>query len=610
MSKLAVRVILLAIFLASAVTCHAGTKSRLVTRLESGDEQTLVKDYYQMYRNVAKARELLLIDHYPHWETILEDKDLFDTYVPDGIHPGPEGCQSVITPEIIRVLGIGSAGESPLRPSNQATLVIDTDAASTPYDRMIFGGFIEHFGKQIYGGVFEPGSPLADEAGFRMDVIAALKELKVPVIRWPGGCFVDGYHWRDGVGDRREPRDDIRWGVIEPHTFGTHEFVEFCRRLGAEPYICHNGLASVQEMIDWVEYCNGRDGPFASLRIKNGQADPFDVTFWSVGNEREGQAYIHKVRDGARGMKQVDPSVLVTCSGTHSESRVSPYLLEVASEHLDYLSVHNYWIRNFQTHQTPDYLSCIMLSERPQVYINRVCDVLDQAGLRGRIKLAFDEWNLRSWHHPGFQRQEKVDYKDPEIIQLIKARDKSLDPALYTMADALFAASFLNACLRHANDVGMANIAPLVNQTGPLYVHPRGIVRRSHFHTMAMYANQLESRVGSVHVTADTLTQGKDSVAVVDAIATVDASGKAWAIAMVNRHPSDSVACTVRMKGMRLEGPYNATVLTGDSPDAYNDIEHPNQVVPKAMKVTFSQGVTQLPAHSLIIMQVSTRKTP
>ena len=152
----------------------------------------------------------------------------------------------------------------------QASVTIDTDASVKPYDPMIFGGFIEHLGKQIYGGFFEPGSPLADKKGFRLDVIEALKKLKVPVIRWPGGCFVDSYHWQKGVGKKRQPYDDDRWGVRESNAFGTDEFVELCNRLRAEPYICQNGLGDVQEMADWVEYCNAITGKFADMRKENG----------------------------------------------------------------------------------------------------------------------------------------------------------------------------------------------------------------------------------------------------------------------------------------------------------------------------------------------------
>lgn len=167
-----------------------------------------------------------------------------------------------------------ATGQSPVKP--QAIVTINADAPSVVYSRMIFGGLLEHFDNQIYGGVFDPGSPLADKQGFRTDVIAALRELKVPVIRWPGGCFVDSYHWQKGVGKNRGASGDPRWGVIEPNTFGTDEFIELCRRLGAEPYICHNGLSTVQENVDWVAYCNATEGRFADLHQGHGQsAAPF-----------------------------------------------------------------------------------------------------------------------------------------------------------------------------------------------------------------------------------------------------------------------------------------------------------------------------------------------
>jgi len=487
----------------------------------------------------------------------------------------------------------------------KAIVTINTDTPSVVYNRMIFGGFVEHFSKQVYGGIFEPGSPLADEKGFRLDVIEALKELKVPVIRWPGGCFVDSYHWLKGVGKDRQPYDDVRWGVIEPNTFGTDEFVDFCRRLGAEPYICHNGLADVQEMANWVEYCNATKGTFADMRKANGHPEPYHVKIWSVGNERGGKAYIDRVRDGARAMRQVDPTILVTCSGSHGpEARVDPYLYETSGKDLNLISIHEYWIANYQAYKATDYLGCMMLSENPDAHFNAIVKSIAGAGMQGRIKIAFDEWNLRSWHHPGFPGDKKVDYNDPKIVALIKARDKSLEPALYTMADALFCASFLNACLRNADEVAMANIAPLVNDSGPLYVHPKGIVKRTHFHTMAMYANELESRVGKLDIQADKLTQGTKSVPVADAIATVNASGKSWAIALVNRHPDKELACTVTMKDRLLDGEYKTTVLAGDSPDAFNDIEHPNRVAPQKTTLSFTKGAVNLPPHSLTIVKV------
>jgi alpha-N-arabinofuranosidase len=171
------------------------------------------------------------------------------------------------------------------------------------------------------------------------------------------------------------------------------------------------------------------------------------------------------------------------------------------------------------------------------------------------------------------------------------------------MADALFSASFLNACLRHAEDVGMANIAPIVNTRGPLFVHPKGLVRRTTFHTLAMYATQLEKRVARSEVEATSLIHGSQSVPLVDAVATVDPAGRNWVLALVNRDPTREVACEVRIKDTLMEGACAALVLDGDSPEAYNDIEHPDRVVPRKTKAVFKQGVVKLTPHSLTLVR-------
>ena len=246
--------------------------------------------------------------------------------------------KALIVLVILIIQASATIASAEVKARQQASVTVDSLAGAKVYDRMIFGGFIEHLGKQIYGGFFEPGSSLADKKGFRLDVIEAVKELKVPVIRWPGGCFVDSYHWQKGVGKVRQPYDDDRWGVLEPNTFGTGEFVELCRRLDAEPYICQNSLASIQEMADWVAYCNTKTGKLAEMRKKNGHSEPFNVRFWSVGNEKGGRGYIDKVRDTAVAMKKVDPSIIVTCSGAHGpRAYINPYLFETAAKHLDLL---------------------------------------------------------------------------------------------------------------------------------------------------------------------------------------------------------------------------------------------------------------------------------
>jgi len=220
-------------------------------------------------------------------------------------------------------------------------------------------------------------------------------------------------------------------------------------------------------------------------------------------------------------------------------------------------------------------------------------------------KVPFVKGDFKLISHSGFPRNKVDDYEDPEILKLVEKRIDGNDlNSQYTMADALFAASFFNACLRHSEDVTMANIAPLVNTRGPLFVHPQGIVKRTHFHTMAMYAKLLEEQVVSMQLEAEIMINDKDTVAVVDAIATVDTSGKNWAISMVNRHPSEFVNCSVLVGDMPLNGTYKATILTGDTHDAYNDIEHPDSVIPKEMRLHFKKGVTSLPPHSLIIVHL------
>ena len=496
----------------------------------------------------------------------------------------------------------------------QATVLVDPDARATVYSPMIFGGFLEHFGRQVYGGVFEPGSPLSDENGFRQDVIEALRELKVPIVRWPGGCYVSGYHWEDGVGRERIPTDDMAWGVVEPHTFGTDEFVALCRRLEWEPYICNNaGNGTVEEMKSWVAYCNASEGRNAQLRKECGHDRPHNVTVWSIGNENWGEHEIgYKpieqwaplVLEAAKEMKAVDPHIQLSAATLPNREWTLP-LLELAGPYLDYISIHSYWLGLWGENRMPDYLTCIMESEGPEAVIADTVDVLEESGYRGRIKIAFDEWNLRGWHHPGFPRKEVQDYSDPEVIELVAAREKNLIPSQYTMADALFTASFFNACLRHADDVEMANVAPLVNTRGPLHVHPAGIVRRSHFHAFAMYANLLGNRVVDADIEAEPLAHGDRSIPVVDAIVTVDDAGKTWSVALVNRHPSEAVTCRIGIAGKVLEGPYEATVLRGDSTDAYNDIEQPDRVAPERTQLTFKNGVAALQPHSLTVVKVA-----
>jgi alpha-N-arabinofuranosidase len=368
-------------------------------------------------------------------------------------------------------------------------------------------------------------------------------------------------------------------------------------------------------MREWVEYCNGTEGRFAGLRRANQHPQPLNVRYWSIGNENWGgheigartpQEWGPLVSKSAGLMRAADPNLKLLAAATPNRDWTLP-LLKMAGSQLQYVAIHEYWLPCWSENLTPDYLACILRSDGPETTITRVIELIEEAGCRGRIKIAFDEWNLRGWHHPGFPRKQVSDPTDPAVAELIRARDKNAIASQYTIADALFSASFLNACLRHAEDVGMANIAPIVNTRGPLFVHPKGLVKRTTFHTLALYANQLEERVGKLNLDAGLLVHDSDFLPVVDAVATVDQRGKTWAVALVNRHPSKEVTCTVRMKETPLDGTYSATILAADSPDDYNDVEHPNRVVPKKTQVTFKNGAVKLAPHSLNIVKIQVK---
>ena len=497
-----------------------------------------------------------------------------------------------------------TAGAKALESGIAASLDIDASGQTVAFNRMLFGQFLEHFHRQVYGGVFEPGSRLSDEVGFRLDVVEALRELRVPIVRWPGGCFVSTYHWMDGVGKKRTPSFDKAWGVEDPNTFGTDEFVKWCRLIGAEPYICTNaGTGFEEEMSDWVEYCNlASQGRYARMRQENGHPDPFEVKYWSIGNENYFSTELGSktsaewgmlVRESAKLMRAVDSNIKLLAAATVDGEWTAP-LLKTAGRWLNHISIHGYWDALWERGSRPaDYLQCMLRSRKPEEQIERAIKIIDDNDFAGKIKIAFDEWNLRSWHHPGFPGGGADKLED------ILERDENDRNETYTMADALFSASFLNGCLRHAHHVEMACMAPVVNVRGPLFVHSNGVVKRTTFHVLKMYSDLLEANVLPSTITSEWLQVGADKIPQVDALATRSADQKKVAIALVNRDPIREGR--IQLAGIRVR---RATLVTldGDSPDAYNDVSRPTRVVPRSQQVAVERGVFQIPPHSVSVL--------
>ena len=485
----------------------------------------------------------------------------------------------------------------------QNSVTIVPEARPISYSPMIFGHFIEHFDTQVYGGIFDPGNPLSDEDGFRTDVIEALREIKAPIVRWPGGCFVSTYHWLGGVGPERTPVFDKSWGVEDPNTFGTDEYVKWCRKIGAEPYICTNaGTGTPEEMSDWVEYCNLTVGKFGRLRAAGGHPEPYGVKYWSVGNENYGgwelgartvDEWGPLVRESSKLMRSVTKDLKLLAAATTDRSWTLP-LLEAAGSHLDYVSIHGYW--DFLTHvnNPAPYLKCMMYTDGPERSIRETMAILKESGHDDHIKIAYDEWNLRSWHHPGHGRLR-------EGFDIDARADNNLNFA-YTMADAIFSACFYNACLRNADYVEIACISPVVNTRGPIYAYADGILKRSTYYTIWMYVNLLESNVIPVDIKSARLFSGEESTAVVDAILTADSSRSRYVLAIVNKDPDSEAEVQLDPSLFKAGTPsrLEAQVLNGNGPDDYNEVGAEDHIVPRTVSLKVKKGgAVTLQPHSL-----------
>jgi alpha-N-arabinofuranosidase len=482
-------------------------------------------------------------------------------------------------------------------------VVVDRERGTRSYSRQIFGHFIEHFHTEVYGGIYQPGSPLSDSRGFRRDVIVAMKELGTPIMRWPGGNFVSDYHWREAVGASRIPTYNMAWQVPEPNTFGTDEFIAWCREVGCEPYICTNGgNGTAEEMSDWVEYCNGLLPTRNTLdRHRNGSADPHGVKYWGIGNESYGEWQIgaktigewgRYVAEAAKMMRRVDPSIVISAAAL-PDLDWTLALLRAAGKYLDLVSIHDYWDPLWQKNEPKSYREAMLASEKPEKLIVRTRQILGAAGFGDKIGIAFDEWNLRGWHHPEGNSREALE-----------ARAKNDIASTYTMADAIFSAGFLNACLRHSDVVRMANISPSVNVRGPLFVHDKGVLKRTTFHVLKMYADLLLPRLLDTFVRSDRIGPEGQSVAALDAIASSEGSDGPLSLMLINRDVERTLRVRIRADGQPVDGTFAATILAGESPEAFNDLESPERVKPQTTRLTFRDGFADLPPHALINLRI------
>ncbi|WP_433500187.1 alpha-N-arabinofuranosidase [Sphaerimonospora sp. CA-214678] len=473
----------------------------------------------------------------------------------------------------------------------QAQLTIDPAFRVAPVRRRTFGTFVEHLGRCVYTGIYEPGHPTADENGFRGDVLALTRELGVSTVRYPGGNFVSGYRWEDGIGPRanRPRRLDLAWHSTETNEVGVDEFMRWTRLAGVEPMMAVNlGTRGVQEALDLLEYCNIRSGTALSdLRIANGTKDPHDVRMWCLGNEMDGPWQIgHKTAreygriaaETARAMRMIDPNLeLVACGSSGSSMPTfgswEATVLEETYDVVDHISCHAYYEE--KDGDLGGFLAC---STDMEHFIASVAATADHVGARlrsrKRIGISFDEWNV--WYLSRFQSAEPpTDW--PVAPPLLEDH--------YHLADAVALGGLLITLLRNSDRVLAASLAQLVNVIAPIMTEPGGRVwKQTTFHPFAQasrYASGDVLRVEPVSPMYDTAEFGE--VPVLHAVATHDEDDETTTLFAVNRSTEEPVTLEIDARALGRDVVItSADTLTDPDVYARNTADAPDRVAPRA----------------------------
>lgn len=527
-------------------------------------------------------------------------------------------------------------------------IYVDVNRITGKIDPKIYGFNLEHFTRfeaglgnnVIYGGIFDEDSSLSDEHGFRKDVIEACKKIRVPLLRWPGGNFVSGYHWMDGIG----PRDDrptiynFAWQTEDTNRFGTDEFIEFCRLVGAEPFITVNtGSGTAEEAAHWVEYCNRKGNTLHSqLREKNGHSEPFNVIYWSIGNEMWGdfqtghitaEDYAHKARDYAKLMKKMDPRIKTTLVGSNLgegpewdqtvlENLASPFIYHgEAVDLIDTMSYHKYYSMLLPGDEEDYYrILAFPLDAEKQLKLKK--SIIDVASSKlgsvrhafpstsyKEIGISFDEWNITGSH---------------------------------TLRDALSMSRYLNVFQRLSKRLEIGCFEPLVSRVGPqerysapITVYPDTIVLEAGYHVFDLYVNHTGSYAVDSYMESETYDlefepkmrvwnswkerlYGKVSlkdIPYLDSSSTLSEDRKTLYIATVNTHRDEDINCMIEIRGGSPGGEALVYELNAKNVDTYNDRgnNHNVKITEKpAIEVHHKFSYT-FPAHSTTVMETPMR---
>ncbi len=463
----------------------------------------------------------------------------------------------------------------------KATIKLNTDDVISPIDDRLYGSFIEHMGRAIYTGIYEPGHPTADADGFRQDVIDLIRPLNIPIIRYPGGNFVSGYTWEDGIGPiaQRPARPELAWLAVEPNQVGTNEFMDFLKRVGAAPMLAVNlGTRGAQDAANLLEYCNFPGGTYYSdLRASHGYPQPHGVKLWCLGNEMDGpwqicaktaDEYGRLACETAKMMKWLDSTIeLVVCGSSFREMPTfgdwERTVLRHSYEHVDYLSLHTYYTN--PEGDVPSFLASNVKMDRFIREVAAICDEIRmEKGLQKEIKLSFDEWNV--WYHFRKDCAEPPKWTTPRPVE----------EEIYDFADALLVGSMLTTLINNADVVKIACLAQLVNTIAPIMTEPGGRAWAQTIYYPFMYTSVYgrgTALKAQLEVPEYTCKAG-EGIPFIDCAAVLSENSRALTLFLVNKSLETDIPCRVSIEGLPCKEAFEWISLEGYAPDTINTADH------------------------------------
>lgn len=469
----------------------------------------------------------------------------------------------------------------------KAKITINKNEVISEIDQRIYGSFIEHLGRAVYGGIYEPGHPTADDMGFRRDVMDMIKELRVPIVRYPGGNFVSGYRWEDGTGEqsKRPKRMELAWFSTETNQVGIDEFQEWAKRAGSEVMMAVNlGTRGADDARNLVEYCNSEtDTYYANMRRANGFDKPFAIKTWCLGNEMDGpwqigakkpMEYARAACEAAKVMKWVDPSIeLVACGssgpGMATFGEWERTVLREAYEHVDYVSLHSYYGNS--DNDTAAFLGSSVTMDKFIKTVAAICDeIKEEKGAEKTIHLSFDEWNV--WFHSK-EQDKQVDRWQvaPPLLEDI-----------YNLEDALVVGTLLITLLKNSDRVKMACLAQLVNVIAPIMTENGGKAwAQTIFYPFLYTSCNGRGKALVTNCRCDAYRAGEhEEIPYLDTVAVLSEDEQKISIFAVNKSLDSSCGLELGLTGFEGYKPVNHIALEGEDLKAANTAEETDKVVP------------------------------